>query len=118
MLHVEIARGFEPVLVHLDRQRPHLPQTALGVGKDAHDMGAALQLLVQASSMLVDFMCLWCGALGLTNMAQPLLRVRRISHDRSGSGTRSTGRASSRSFLASLQELARSPASAGTADGI
>ena len=47
MVHVEVARGFEPVLVHLDGQSPHQPQTALGIGKDAHDMGAALQLLVQ-----------------------------------------------------------------------
>jgi len=38
---------FEPVLVGLDRKRPHQPQTALGIGEDAHDMGAALDLLVQ-----------------------------------------------------------------------
>src|SRR5947207_4408759 len=47
MVHVEIARGFEPVLVHLDSQYPDQPQTARGVGEDAHDMGAALQFLVQ-----------------------------------------------------------------------
>ena len=38
----------EPVLVGLDRQGPHQPQTAFAIGKDAHDMGAAPDLLVQS----------------------------------------------------------------------
>jgi hypothetical protein len=41
-VHVEVAGGFKPVLVHLDGQRPDQPQAALGVGEDAHDMGPAL----------------------------------------------------------------------------
>jgi hypothetical protein len=44
--HVEIAMLLEPVLVGLDRQRPHQPQAALGIGKDAHDVGTALKLLI------------------------------------------------------------------------
>src|SRR6516162_67101 len=47
IVHVEIAMLLEPVLVGLDRQRPHQPQAALGIGKDAHDMGAALDLLIE-----------------------------------------------------------------------
>ena len=38
----------EPVLVGLDRQRPHQSQATLGIGEDAHDMGAAFDLLVEA----------------------------------------------------------------------
>src|SRR6202163_4360562 len=38
----------EPVLVGLDGERPHQPQAALAIGEDAHDMGAPLDLLVQA----------------------------------------------------------------------
>ena len=34
-------------LVNLDRQRPHQPQTALGVGKGAHYLGTSFQFLVQ-----------------------------------------------------------------------
>jgi hypothetical protein len=48
VLHVQVAGAFEPVLVHLDRQRPHQSQAALGVGEDAHNVGPALDLLVQA----------------------------------------------------------------------
>ena len=47
MVHVEITGRFKPVLVHLDGQCPDQPQAALGVGEDAHDMGAALEFLVQ-----------------------------------------------------------------------
>jgi hypothetical protein len=32
----------------LDGERPHQPQTTLTIGKDAHDMSAASDLLVQA----------------------------------------------------------------------
>ena len=38
----------EPVLVGLDRQRPHQPQATLAIGKDAHNLGAAPDLLVEA----------------------------------------------------------------------
>ena len=38
----------EPVLVRLDRQGPHQPQTALAIGEDAHDMSAAFDLFVEA----------------------------------------------------------------------
>jgi hypothetical protein len=38
----------QPVLVHLDRERPDQAQAASGVGKDADDVGPPLDLLVQA----------------------------------------------------------------------
>ena len=38
----------EPVLVGFDRECPHQPQAAVAIGKDAHDMGASPDLLVQA----------------------------------------------------------------------
>ena len=41
--HVEVTVGFDPVLVDLDRESPDEPQRALLVGKDADDMGAALE---------------------------------------------------------------------------
>ena len=44
--HVQLARTFEPVLVGLDRQRPHQPQAVLGIGEDPHHMGAAFDLFV------------------------------------------------------------------------
>ena len=47
VLHVRVAGAFEPVLVGLDRQRPH-QQAAFRIGEDAHHMSAALQFLVQA----------------------------------------------------------------------
>ena len=37
-----------PVLVGLDGERPHQPPATLAIGEDAHDMGAPLDLLVQA----------------------------------------------------------------------
>ena len=37
---------FEPVLVGLDRKRPHQPQATLAIGEDPRHMGAALDLLV------------------------------------------------------------------------
>ncbi len=46
VIHVEVTHGLEPVLVHLDSQRPHQPQAALLVRKDAHHMRAPLDLLV------------------------------------------------------------------------
>jgi hypothetical protein len=44
-LHVEISVGFNPILVDFDRQRADQSQRALLVGKDADDLGAALNLL-------------------------------------------------------------------------
>ena len=38
----------EPVLVGLDGERPHEPQATFVIGKDAHDLGAAPDLLVEA----------------------------------------------------------------------
>jgi hypothetical protein len=46
IIHVEIAMLFEPVLVGLDRERPHQPKATLAIGEDPHHMGAALDLLV------------------------------------------------------------------------
>ena len=48
IFHVEVAVLFEPVLVGLDRQRPHQTQATLGIGEDPHHLGAALDLLVEA----------------------------------------------------------------------
>jgi hypothetical protein len=48
ILHVEIAVLLEPVLVGFDRHCPHQPQAALAIGEDAHDMGAAPDLFVEA----------------------------------------------------------------------
>src|SRR6266446_6386550 len=48
IVHVEVAMLFEPVLVGLDRERPHQPEAALGIGEDPHDLGATFDLLVQA----------------------------------------------------------------------
>jgi transposase len=47
VLHVQVARAFEPVLVGLDGQRPHQPQAALRIGEDAHHVGASLEFLVE-----------------------------------------------------------------------
>ena len=38
----------EPVLVGFDRECPHQSQAAVAIGKDAHDKGAAPDLLVQS----------------------------------------------------------------------
>ena len=38
---------FEPALVGLDGERAHQPEATLTIGKDAHDLGAAFDLLVQ-----------------------------------------------------------------------
>ena len=37
---------FDPVLVDFHSERAHQPQTRLGVGEDAHDLGSSLNLLV------------------------------------------------------------------------
>jgi hypothetical protein len=38
----------EPVLVGLDGERPHQTQATFAIGEDAHDMGAAPDLLIEA----------------------------------------------------------------------
>ena len=38
----------EPVLVGLDGERSHEPQTTFAIGKGAHDVGTALDLLMEA----------------------------------------------------------------------
>ena len=45
--HVEVAVGFDPVLVDFDRQRPDQAQSAFLIWEDANDMGAAFELLVK-----------------------------------------------------------------------
>jgi hypothetical protein len=40
---LEIAGRSQPILVHLDGQRPHQAQTARGVGKVVHGMGPTFQ---------------------------------------------------------------------------
>ena len=44
--HVEVTVGFDPILVDFDGKGAYEPQGTLLVGKDADDMGAALDLLV------------------------------------------------------------------------
>ncbi len=51
----------EPVLVGLDRQCPHQPQAALAVGEDAHNLGAAPDLLVEALQHIGRFEVLTDG---------------------------------------------------------
>ena len=46
--HIQVAVGFDPILVDFDRQRPNEPQAALLIRKDADDMGAALDLLIES----------------------------------------------------------------------
>ena len=46
--HVEIAVGFQPVLVGFNRERPDQAQATFLVGEDAQDDGSALDLLVEA----------------------------------------------------------------------
>ena len=45
--HVEVTVGFDPVLVDLDGEGADEPQRTLLVGKDADDMGAPLDLLIE-----------------------------------------------------------------------
>ena len=47
VVHVEVAVRFQPVLVHLGRERADQAQAAFGVGEDPDDVGAPLDLLVQ-----------------------------------------------------------------------
>ena len=46
--HVEVAVGFQPVLVGFNRERADQRQATFLVGEDAHDDGSALDLLVEA----------------------------------------------------------------------
>jgi len=45
----------EPILVGLDRKRPHQPQATFAIGEDPHHMGAALDLLVQPLQHICRF---------------------------------------------------------------
>ena len=48
VVHVDVAVGLHPVLVGFDGERPDQSQAAFGVWEDAHDVGAAFDLLVEA----------------------------------------------------------------------
>jgi hypothetical protein len=48
IIHIEVAMLLEPVLMRLDGERPHQPQTALAIGEDAHDVSSAPDFLVQS----------------------------------------------------------------------
>ena len=61
VLHVQVARTFEPVLVGLDRQCADQPQTAFRIGEDAHHMGAPLELLIEALEHVGRFHVLVMG---------------------------------------------------------
>ena len=56
--HVEVTVSFDPVLVDLDGESAYEPQGTLLVGKDADDMGVALDFLIEPPSMLVLLRCL------------------------------------------------------------
>ena len=58
IVHVEVATLLEPVLVGLDRERTHQPEATFAIGKDAHDMGAAFDLLVQPLQHVGHLRCL------------------------------------------------------------
>ena len=44
--HIQVAMGFNPILVDFDRMRPNEPQAALLIRKDSNDMSAAFKLLI------------------------------------------------------------------------
>jgi hypothetical protein len=46
-VHIQIACGFDPVLVHFDRKCAAQAETAGGIGKDTHHQRPAFQFLVQ-----------------------------------------------------------------------
>lgn len=48
VVHVDVSVCLHPVFVGFDGERPDEAQEALGVGKDAHDVGSAPDLLVEA----------------------------------------------------------------------
>ena len=58
VVHVEVAVRFEPVLVHLDLERPDQPQEARRIREDPDDVGPPLDLSFRRSKMLVDLRCL------------------------------------------------------------
>ena len=47
VLHIQISRGLNPVLVHLDGKRPDQAQAGRRVGEDAYHQRLPLDLLVQ-----------------------------------------------------------------------
>ena len=52
--HVEIAVGFQPVLVGFNRERADQPQATFLVGEDAQHDGSVLDLLVEALEHVGD----------------------------------------------------------------
>jgi hypothetical protein len=48
VVHVDVPVCLQPVLVGFDGERPNQAQTAFGIGEDAHDIGSAPDLLVEA----------------------------------------------------------------------
>lgn len=48
VVHVDVSVGVHPVFVGFDGEGAHEAQAALGVWKDAHDLGAAADFLVEA----------------------------------------------------------------------
>src|SRR5664279_5629350 len=47
VIHVEIAHGLKPVLVHLDGKGAHQPKATVGVRKDPYNVRSPLDLLVE-----------------------------------------------------------------------
>jgi hypothetical protein len=60
IVHVQVTVRFQPVLVHLDRERSDQPQAACCVGKIRPTWVRRLISSFKRSSRLVDFKCLWC----------------------------------------------------------
>lgn len=61
MVHVHVADHLEPGLMRRRRRGADHAQAAVSAGKDPHDTSRALDFLASRSSILVDFMCLWCA---------------------------------------------------------
>lgn len=57
-VHVQIARGFDPILVHRDGQGPHQPQATGRIGKDAHHVSLAFYFFVEALQHIGRFQVL------------------------------------------------------------
>ena len=45
VVHVDVAIGLHPVFVGFYGERAHEAQAALGIGKDAYDVGSAASLM-------------------------------------------------------------------------
>ncbi len=59
-IHIEIAARLQPTFMRLRRRSTDEPQTAGPIREDPHRRILRLIASLKRSSILVDFMCLWC----------------------------------------------------------